>query len=147
MELGGRGGYNLIDHPLLSFSFFPAHDGCPSDGGCRMQSSKSGKEVGDRKAREKITGSRREAPQDEETKFAALVRSHREAEKRCKFEELQAASRKLERRLYEEDEHLRANKERPGRCFFISDLERIILHLEELCITILNLVKYLAFEK
>ncbi|KAG6796821.1 hypothetical protein HZU73_07807 [Apis mellifera caucasica] len=85
----------------------------------RMQSSKSGKEsfkeVGDRKAREKITGSRREAPQDEETKFAALVRSHREAEKRCKFEELQAASRKLERRLYEEDEHLRANKERPGR--------------------------------
>ena len=67
--------------------------------------------------------------------------------KRCKFEELQAASRKLERRLYEEDEHLRANKERPGRCFFISDLERIILHLEELCTTILNLVKYLAFEK
>lgn len=88
-------------------------------GGRRMQSSKSGKEsfkeVGDRKPREKITGSRREAPQDEETKFAALVRSHREAEKRCKFEELQAASRKLERRLYEEDEHLRANKERPGR--------------------------------
>lgn len=73
-----------------------------------MQSSKSGKEsfkeVGDRKPREKITpnSSRREVSQDEETKFAALVRSHREAEKRCKFEELQAASRKLERRLYEE---------------------------------------------
>ncbi|XP_033366977.1 uncharacterized protein LOC117243520 [Bombus vosnesenskii] len=82
----------------------------------RLQSSKTGKEgckeTADRKSREKIAMSRREALQDDETKFAALVRLHREAEKRCKFEELQAASRKLERRLYEEDDHLRANKER-----------------------------------
>ncbi|KAK1127009.1 hypothetical protein K0M31_004623 [Melipona bicolor] len=83
----------------------------------RLQSSKtekegSCKETADRKSREKIAASRRETLQDDETKFAALVRSHREAEKRCKFEELQAASRKLERRLYEEDDHLRASKDR-----------------------------------
>lgn len=108
-------GYNLIGRPLhtrhfFSSPFFPRSRSRLSNVWSlldRMQSSKSGKEsfkeVGDRKPREKITpSSRREVPQDEETKFAALVRSHREAEKRCKFEELQAASRKLERRLYEE---------------------------------------------
>ncbi|XP_017789542.1 PREDICTED: atrial natriuretic peptide-converting enzyme-like [Habropoda laboriosa] len=84
----------------------------------RLQSAKTSKEVdreevGDGKSREKIALSRREALQEDETKFAALVRSRREAEKRSKFEELQDASRKLERRLQEEDEQLRANKERP----------------------------------
>ncbi|CAK9832349.1 Atrial natriuretic peptide-converting enzyme [Anthophora retusa] len=84
----------------------------------RLQSSKTSKEVdrdevGDGKSREKIALSRREALQEDETKFAALVRSRREAEKRRKFEELQDASRKLERRLQEEDEHLRTSKERP----------------------------------
>lgn len=128
MELGGRGKKeDIIGRPfytplfLVSLFFFRSRLSIYMVvvGERRVQSSKSGKEsfkeVGDRKTREKITGSRREIPQDEETKFAALVRSHREAEKRCKFEELQAASRKLEKRLYEEDEHLRANKERPGR--------------------------------
>ena len=94
-----------------------AHDACPPGLFDRLQSSKtvkegSCKETADRKSREKIAASRRETLQDDETKFAALVRSHREAEKRCKFEELQAASRKLERRLYEEDDHLRASKDR-----------------------------------
>lgn len=122
---GKKGGYNRSSILHATFSRLPFFFRSRLSiymvvvGGRRVQSSKSGKEsfkeVGDRKTREKITGSRREIPQDEETKFAALVRSHREAEKRCKFEELQAASRKLEKRLYEEDEHLRANKERPGR--------------------------------
>lgn len=104
-------------HPLPEFVLAtPAHLGLFD----RLQSSKTGKEgscgqgkeTADRKSREKTAVSRRETLQDDETKFAALVRSHREAEKRCKFEELQAASRKLERRLYEEDDHLRASKER-----------------------------------
>ncbi|XP_034183521.1 uncharacterized protein LOC117605855 [Osmia lignaria lignaria] len=64
------------------------------------------------KSRDKITPSRMEALQEDETKFAALVRSRREVEKRCKFEELQAVSKKLERRLHEEDDHLRGCKER-----------------------------------
>lgn len=68
----------------------------------------------DRKTREKIALSEREALQDDKTKFAALVRSHCEIEKGCKFEELQAASKKLERRLHEEDDHLRACIERPS---------------------------------
>lgn len=73
------------------------------------------KEVDDGKSREKLAPSRRELLQeDEAAKFAALLRSRREAEKRSKFEELQAASRKLERRLHEEDENLRAIKERPS---------------------------------
>lgn len=46
----------------------------------------------------------------EERKFVGLVRSYREEEKRSKFEELQAASKNLERRLQiknEEDDQRR----------------------------------------
>ncbi|KZC07370.1 Atrial natriuretic peptide-converting enzyme, partial [Dufourea novaeangliae] len=85
-------------------------------------------EAVDEKIREKLAQSRREAQHVDETKFAALLRSRREAEKRCKFEELQAASRKLERRLQEEDENLRAIKERPATRY--DELQRASQDLE-----------------
>ncbi|XP_076753401.1 uncharacterized protein LOC143424905 [Xylocopa sonorina] len=102
----------------------------------RLQSSKMGKEgdaegceeTADGKSREKITPTQREALQEDETKFAALVRSRREAEKRCKFEELQAASKKLERRLHEEDDQLRTSKERPASRY--EELQRASQDLE-----------------
>ncbi|XP_017876695.1 atrial natriuretic peptide-converting enzyme-like [Ceratina calcarata] len=77
-----------------------------------LQSSKMGKEgnvdsrddTTDTKSREKIIPPRgKEALQEDENKFAALMKMRRETEKRCKFEELQAASKKLETRLHEED--------------------------------------------
>ncbi|XP_076684868.1 uncharacterized protein LOC143377485 [Andrena cerasifolii] len=101
-----------------------------------LPSSKLGKEgkqegceeVDDGKSREKLAPSRREPQEDETTKFAALLRSRREAEKRCKFEELQAASKKLERRLHEEDDNLRAIKERPASRY--EELQRASQDLE-----------------
>ncbi|XP_076246920.1 atrial natriuretic peptide-converting enzyme [Calliopsis andreniformis] len=87
------------------------------------------KEVDDGKSREKLAPSRREPLQEDETaKFAALLRSRREAEKRSKFEELQAASKKLERRLHEEDDHLRTIKERPTNR--LEELQRASQDLE-----------------
>ncbi|XP_076228713.1 uncharacterized protein LOC116431886 isoform X2 [Nomia melanderi] len=80
------------------------------------------------KSREKLAPSRREATHEDETKFAALLRSRREAERRCKFEELQAASRKLERRLHEEDDNNRAIKERPATRY--EELQRASQDLE-----------------
>ncbi|XP_043259003.1 uncharacterized protein LOC122401117 [Colletes gigas] len=100
-------------------------DGCQRQGGgvlnARLQSSKLCKEnelegceaAADGKTQEKLASPRREPLQEDEVKFAALLRSRREAAKRCKFEELQAASKKLERRLHEEDDYLGAIKERP----------------------------------
>ncbi|XP_076384843.1 uncharacterized protein LOC117228049 isoform X2 [Megalopta genalis] len=99
----------------------------------RLPSSKLGKQEGldegaDGKSREKLAPSRREAVHEDETKFAALLRLRRETEKRCKFEELQAASRKLERRLHEEDDNLRAIKERPPTRY--EELQRASQDLE-----------------
>ncbi|XP_076662146.1 uncharacterized protein LOC143365660 [Halictus rubicundus] len=99
----------------------------------RLPSSKLGKPEGleegaDGKSREKLAPSRREAVHEDETKFAALSRLRRETDKRCKFEELQAASRKLERRLHEEDDNLRAIKERPPTRY--EELQRASQDLE-----------------
>ncbi|XP_076280974.1 uncharacterized protein LOC143209360 [Lasioglossum baleicum] len=99
----------------------------------RLPSSKLGKlegleEGADGKSREKLAPSRREAVHEDETKSAALSRLRRETERRCKFEELQAASRKLERRLHEEDDNLRAIKERPPTRY--EELQRASQDLE-----------------
>ncbi|KAG7205357.1 hypothetical protein KM043_007357 [Ampulex compressa] len=66
--------------------------------GCREIDASEGKSGG------KVKLSRGENPREEEPKLAGPRSSCREAEKRSKFEELQAASKNLERRLLERTE-------------------------------------------
>lgn len=57
------------------------------------------------KPREEVALSRREIFQKDELKYATILTSDRE--RRSKFEELQAASKNLERRLHEDDDYRR----------------------------------------
>lgn len=83
---------------------------------CRQQLSKYTKEnesgsceqresSAESKPREEMALPRREIFQKDELKYATILNSGRE--RRSKFEELQAASKNLERRLHEDDDYRR----------------------------------------
>lgn len=84
------------------------------------------KEPSETKSREETALSQREMfPEDESKYTTTILAPGREAERgRSKFEELQAASRNLERRLHEDDDYRRRqeierrmNKDKPARYF------------------------------
>lgn len=73
------------------------------------------------KPREETSLSRRDIFPKDESKYATILAAGRE--RRSKFEELQAASKNLERRLHEDDDYRRRqemerrlNKDKPPRC-------------------------------
>ncbi|XP_012537238.2 uncharacterized protein LOC105837206 isoform X1 [Monomorium pharaonis] len=87
------------------------------------------KESSESKPREEMALPRREIFQKDELKYATILTSGRE--RRSKFEELQAASKNLERRLHEDDDYRRRqemerriSKDKPPR-YRYEDLEGI----------------------
>lgn len=68
------------------------------------------RESSESKPREETVLPRREIFQKDELKYATILTSGRE--RRSKFEELQAASKNLERRLHEDDDRRRQEMER-----------------------------------
>jgi len=83
------------------------------------------KETSESKPREEMALPRREIFQKDELKYATILTSGRE--RRSKFEELQAASKNLERRLHEDDDYCRRqemdrriNKDKPPRYNMLS---------------------------
>ncbi|KYN04551.1 Atrial natriuretic peptide-converting enzyme, partial [Cyphomyrmex costatus] len=91
------------------------------------------KESSESKPREEMALSRKEIFQKDELKYATILTSGRE--RRSKFEELQAVSKNLERRLHEDDDHRRCqemdrriNKDKPPR---YEDLEGISHDLDK----------------
>lgn len=79
------------------------------------------KESCEGKSREETSLPRREIFPKDESKYATILATSRE--RRSKFEELQVASKNLERRLHEDDDYRRRqemekriNKDKPPRC-------------------------------
>ncbi|XP_029661736.1 atrial natriuretic peptide-converting enzyme [Formica exsecta] len=91
------------------------------------------KESSEDKPREETSLPRREIFPKDESKYATILAANRE--RRSKFEELQAASKNLERRLHEDDDYRRRqemerriNKDKPPR---YEDLEGIPQELDK----------------
>ncbi|XP_050446690.1 atrial natriuretic peptide-converting enzyme [Cataglyphis hispanica] len=89
------------------------------------------KESSEGKPREETSLPRKEIIPKDESKYATILAANRE--RRSKFEELQAASKNLERRLHEDDEYRRRqemqiNKDKPPR---YEDLEGIPQELDK----------------
>jgi len=84
--------------------FFPLHRHQLSKFAKENESGEQ-KESSESKSREETALSRREIFHEDESKYVTILAAGRE--RRSKFEELQAASKNLERRLHEDDDYRR----------------------------------------